>query len=212
MLPALSRIDNPIIQAHYLKQLAQTLDIAEDKVNEALQKVKSTVRTSQYRQKFTAEPTDSAPKINIEEYLLALILQSDDVSLGLESIINELNLNDLENLAVKKILQLLITYVKQHQQININQFAQTLPAEQVAVFDRLYLVDLSSLLGNPKTYRKELVNAVKAVKQSIYKKKIKNLTLQIKQAESENDENKLKSLTETLNQTTMALKQVTQNP
>lgn len=204
VLPALVKIDNSIVQAHYVKQLSKRLDIPEEKVNEALKTTKVPLATSvKSAEKATVE-TKSHTRL-MEEHLLTLILQSTDIKATLLQMTEVLDPSDLEDPVVRKICCSLLDFAQDQVKVDINQFARSLPPEVLPTLDRLYLMDLAPFSAEEQLH-KELNKTLLNLRREILRRKIGRLATEISTAGKADNASRLEELHAELNQVTAALK------
>lgn len=202
VLPVLSRLTNPIVQAHYLKLLSEKLDVNEDRITEALRRVKIIPSGTHA---VVQEAVDKPHGILIEEHLLSQIIQAPDIKKVLHQVSEALDPSDFTDPLVKRIFMELIDYAETVDKIEINIFSRLLQPELVATVDRLYLVDLTGF-ASPEADAKELEHTIHLVKQMILRRKIKHLTTQIKHAENDRKEAELAQYSQELTQLSGQLK------
>lgn len=177
VLPILTKIQNPIVQAHYLNQLAKVLAVSEEAISKTMQKfVKSEKTGIVSEDNFSGQALKNLPE-RLEEHLLALFLQRDDQ--------NQLPLilemqKFVIGIAVQKILKLL-------EAGSIKDF----PAELLSVADQAYLEDLSEILEDSSLYERELEKTIFTIKKNFYQKKIQELAQKMKEAKTEDEEKNL---------------------
>ncbi len=203
ILPVIARIENPIVQAHYIKILSVKLAVSEDKMSEALKKFRQPIlhKTTQVQ-----NPVVKSHEQILEEHMLALIVQAENVASALVRVCEHIDPSDLTQIAIKKVCILLIDYESEHEQIIIAEFASTLPQELVSGFDSAYLSDLTHVTR--ENWEKELEKTVLHIKESNLRRIMKELTTHMHEAERVEDEAKLTKLNAELKSTSSSLKQL----
>ncbi|MFH0863749.1 MAG: DNA primase [Candidatus Gottesmanbacteria bacterium] len=181
VIPVITKITNPIVQAHYINKLAKLLSVSEEIISETAKR-------------FTKKQTFSPPTVNIvqstvsrlellEEHLLAYTLQSKEPKTVVE--VNEINkvIDYLINPALIKCFKLLISYLElNNKEFIISDFVKTLPAELVPIVDRAYLIDLGEIINHQDLYDKELVKTIAEIKKITLKSRLSNLTSHLKES------------------------------
>jgi DNA primase len=204
ILPVLNKIENTIVQGHYLKLLAEKLNLSEEKINEALSKIK-------YSPKFVPQKTEAkivkSHEEIIETNLLALVLQAEDIKSALSVVTNEIDPSDFMTQTVKKIFMELIDHISQNDKFDIDALAKKIPAELVPVFNQAFLVDLSSFIDKDQ-FDKELKKAVIITKTGILRRKITAFSTQVALMEEKEDKEMLKTLKTQMEEAVTALKQL----
>ncbi len=186
LLPILGKIDNAIVQAHYVKKLADSLDVGEETVRDGLEKLrrKSFPTAPQAPQKLTNERT--RPE-KLELYLLAFILQGKTTEFY-EELKRTVALSDVVQLPVRRILERLAEASKQKQHVVLKSFAASLPPELIETLDEAFLWDIADFVENEEKMNREWGRALYEFRVLVLKRKIQN----------EKDMEKLKALTSAL--------------
>lgn len=205
ILPILAQISNEIVKAHYVKKLAQELEIAEEVILSAMAKVgkKEEVRPAE---KGKAQKTSREEVL--EEYLLSLILQSSDPAQTMENFFSLAGDPDPARYfltpVLKKIFTSLLEFLRSRKEkFQISDFVRNQPPELVALIDRLYLQDWPRFLGDEEKMKNEMGKIVKEVKFLALKREMKILSEQIKKAQNEEE---VKKLSQQFNKTSQILK------
>jgi DNA primase len=181
LLPILARIENPIIQAHYIKKLANVLLIPEQAVVDGMRKMQT---------KKAAPPSVSEKHSLIEEgntqdiYLLALLLQGNPKLLLLEP---KLEINALESAAVKHIVQTLNDALHTKPFV-LREFLSTLPQEWGRIIDQAMTWDVSNIIESSEYLKREWQMIVKERLKRYYKRVIEKKTQELKQGKEEEDD------------------------
>jgi DNA primase len=176
LLPVLAKIENPVVQAHYVKKLAEALDVSETSVTDGMRK--ATGVTSK------RADTDEAPKKNLsrpeklETYVLALILQGKTAE-WLEELREHVAAGDFAQPAVRTIFSHLETFVRGKRVFLLKDFADSLPQELTPTLDDAYLWDMSELADDEETFVREWTVALKELRRAILKRKMREFNRQI---------------------------------
>jgi DNA primase len=178
LLPIISAIDNPVIQAHYVKKLADILHVSEDTVIAGMKRIK--------RNKMLPEKTEkevkTAPALTrpekMELYVLALILQTNTVEYW-EEFRESIELSEIASLGVRQIFAALEKFLPTHQPFFIRDFADTLPQELVSILDQAFLLDLSEFIDNPELLARVWLKTLRELKKIIIKNKLKDISAQV---------------------------------
>jgi DNA primase len=158
-LPVLNRISEPIVQAHYLKRLAQVIDTSEELLGQQLTK---------FADRFSPTALPSVPRSLpsvreiLEEHLLALAFQ-----------------------AQKPLEPEIRTLITSPRFVQIAANPTALPAELKMVYDQLFLLELSDFLEDEDKFAKEWQATVKRLRQLTVEEQLATLTQKIKQADDE---------------------------
>ncbi len=191
LLPFFGKIENEIVKEHYLRKLADSLETTYERIIRQLEK---------------AQPTDMVAKITqqverkrerrelLEEYLLALILQSSSVRESAQKSAAILGENMGKDRASQKILGLLFSSIRVRGSFSQEAFVKELPKELVDTFDRCFLLPLPKF-PDEEYYMREIVKVVKELKKVRIKAKMKTISEEIKKKESsEKNEDEVQEL------------------
>jgi DNA primase len=186
VIPFIAKIENPIITSHYVRLLAKKLEVTEEAIELA-------IRQFQKKKEVEVErPPELPSKVLrgtlLEEYLLSLIIQSEDAASTLTRVMKVLQPDDFNEPAVKKIVELLLAYFKTHKKFRVKDFNKFLSAEIETTFDRTYLADINNILSQSDIYSKELNRCCKEIKKLSLRRNINNLSTKIRKLEEEKDE------------------------
>lgn len=206
LLPILHRIENTIVQAHYIKVLARELSLSEEKLYEAMHKVKLPLNLSQ---QVTAAKPQAPPNHEelMEEHLFSLLLSSSQLSQVVEVVCHQIDPSDMVHPVIKKIMMALIDEINQTSDLTLKAFIQTLSPEFIPTIDRLYLVE-STAPGDGLERSHQLQKVINTVKKNILRRKIKETSTYIAIAEKHEEEEKLNALQQELAQATLELKKL----
>ena len=178
VIPFLANITNPIIKTHYVKRLAEILEVNESSVESLLhrfnikkrkQKISYIVRKSQQGEN----------RYNLlQKYILSLMVQNEQPIRIYRKAQEVLDENDFSIPSYKNLLDHLGKYYEINkaketnlEKFNIQQFTSNLSAPLQSVFDELFLFDAS--LINNETLDKDINRSLYELKQLSLKDKIK---------------------------------------
>ncbi|MBI4064915.1 DNA primase [Candidatus Gottesmanbacteria bacterium] len=175
LLPIFAKIDNPIVQNHYVKKFSDILGVDVAVVMESMKKVrKQPLQQSVGSQIQPVQATKTGDE-NLTMYLLALLLQGDTSQLYEE--FKELEIVfDIPYEPVKKIVLALDGFLKDHTKFFIKDFASFLPQELVPTLDKAYLWDVSHTLSDRERFAREWYRTLVAFRRQILKKKLFDLS------------------------------------
>lgn len=164
VLPSLAKIENPIVQGHYIRELSTALSVSTETVEEGLARLRSKKGIAAYKPTDQGEPLPKRSRLeNAEVYVLTLLLQGDTKRL-FSDLVRDIPDLALSYLPVKRILDGLREYLSQESEFVASAFAATLPAEQVPAFDEAFLLDISELLEDPERFMREWKRAIVEVR------------------------------------------------
>lgn len=191
ILPALSRIENEIVKEHYLKKLSIELDTSYESLIKQLERIEKKEIIGQKRAFVKLDKTSR--KGVLEEYLLALIVQHDDVKTVLDRVIKTLKDYTFETPSYKKILDYLVAYCKERNTFDSKKLLKSLPSELVKTFDTCFLFPLPKFLNN-NAYEEEVEKVARELRMIFLKNKIKLITLNLKNEEKEKHSKQIQAL------------------
>lgn len=185
-LSALAKINNEIIKAHYLKKLANLIEVPQEAVTEELNKIAR-------KQTFKAAPlTVTGKQVRdrqelLEEYLLAILLQTKRQKPLLDFLFKDVADSDFKNLAVKKVMAVFREFINGEKIFKIDLFVKRLPAELIPLVDRLYLFELDKNFKDENLEEKEVRKMALEIKKLSLRRKIKEITEKIRKAGDNDD-------------------------
>lgn len=153
LLPVYTAIQNEIVKEHYLRKLAENLDTTYESIQKEIDRTEK-------KQFIKAEITElrkerkSREEI-LEEYLVALILQSQKPKQTLEKAIGILSKSMPRERAYQKILYQLLDHFTHGEEFSSKQFGEYLPQELVSAFNTCLLFP-TPLFSNQKEQMREV--------------------------------------------------------
>lgn len=191
LLPTISRIENEIVKEHYLKKLSIELDTSYESLIKQLERIEKKEIIGQNVSYVKVDKTSR--KGVLEEYLLALIVQHDDVKTVLDRVIKTLKDYTFEMPSYKKILDYLATYCKERNTFDSKKLLKSLPSELVKTFDTCFLFPMPRFLNN-NAYEKEVEKVARELRMIFLKNKIKIIALNLKNEEKEKHSKQIQAL------------------
>lgn len=134
VVPILAQVDNEVLKAHYLKKLAQELEVDQEVVVSELRKIRVGARNKK---------TDSGKKTQVqmtrqeklEHYILGVILKSGQQA---KAWLKNLDLKVFSHSGIKKVLSKLDSYLEK-KPLKISEFVSQLPDELQDLSQTAYL-------------------------------------------------------------------------
>ena len=182
--PMLGKIENPIVQNHYIHKTAELLSISESAIEESIRRTARTKDQIRYtpKEEVVALDTRASREDKFEVYLLALLLQGRTVDL-FEDLQDAELLPEFGNPVVHQIIDRLVSSLSSPEGepegvrvFLVKDFADALPPELLPVFDEAFLWDLSDFLDNDELYSKEWLKTLREFKKMMLHRKIQDLT------------------------------------
>lgn len=149
IIPILAKIEDQIVRDVFIKKLASRLNVNEESIILQIEKN----QTPKPSTPVPAAQEEVKPRREIlEEYFLALVLQSKKVNFLLENE-GKAFLRFPVNI---KLVSALEEYCQENKKFSSQFFFKTLPAELQESFNRLYLVDFGERIENDEWVEKEI--------------------------------------------------------
>ncbi|EKD67522.1 MAG: hypothetical protein ACD_48C00361G0001, partial [uncultured bacterium] len=149
LLPILSKIENGIVQGHYIKKAAVAFDVSEDIIIDGIKKVK---RPIEMIRRSVVDIKESNFAISgperLELYMLGLFLQGDTKKLYAD-FLHVVVIASLKHMGVRRVMEQIDSYIKQDTVFVVSEFAKTIPKELLPVLDEAYLWDISTIVDDP---------------------------------------------------------------
>jgi DNA primase len=190
ILPILAKFTDEILRAHYLQELSLKLGVEEEDLRSSLEKYSSEdERTHDIKEVLDRPLTPKVSNI-VEKYLLALIIQSNQLSSSVEKGL-------FSEDSFQEILKFIKDYRKEEKRWKIEAFAKKLPEALLPTFDELLFFNIDKeVLEFPEKVEKEMNYCAERLKELALRKNLKELSLEIKQAEAVGNNDKIRLLTE----------------
>lgn len=203
LLPIIAKIENPIVQGHYVRKLADTLSVNEETVTDGLRRSQQAIRSGMaIKEKTTPDQPGTRRDQKLELYILALLLQGKTAEL-FEDLAETIRPVDFEEMAVRRILEALATYAGRHKIFLVKDFADRLPHELLPTFDEAFLWDISDFAEDENRFIREWNFAVRELRRLVLKRTIARLTQKLR--DKEHSEKERDSLQEELKDLTHSL-------
>ena len=197
LLPILAKIENPIVQGHYIKKLARTLDTSEETVVESMRRLAKGEGFGTPKEE-KQEDLRTTRSQKLETYILALVLQGKTAEL-FEELYDRISLTDIANPAVQKILEHLKSFLAANSVFLIKDFADSLPVELVPTLDEAFLWDIGDQLTDEELFAREWIATLREVERGLVKRKIQEITGLMRHADTtKNEDDDLRELTDRL--------------
>lgn len=179
LLPVLVKIENPIVQGHYVRAVAAALSLSDETIQDGLVRLRSAKGVVR---KTESSEVSGAPELSrmekMEVYLLALILQGKTVQL-FEELSEDGVVANVSYPPVRRILELLAEFISAHPVFLIKDFADSLPTELSSVFDEAFLWDVSAFIEDDQKSSREWQKALKETKRLRLRDRIEAISKQL---------------------------------
>lgn len=190
LLPLISNISNEIIKEHYLRKLSSTIDTSY----ESLIRESEKLAKKDLRMEVQAPAKEKKPREEVlEEYLVSLILQSDSPAVSLDQAAKILSGSMPKERAYQKLVIHLLSYFKEHEVFDGQQFGTGLPQELHTSYSISLLFPLPHI-EDRDAFEKEVVKTATQLKEIYLKQRMKKLSTLIKKEEEEGNEEEIEKL------------------
>lgn len=191
LLPVIGGIENAIVREHYLRKLSKQLETTYESINKELERLKKV----EYKEvKVPIAKVQRSREEVLEEYLIALILQSSKPKEAFDKAIRVLSDCMAKERAYQKIISHLLDHFAEHETFDHKKFADKLPSELHDAFNTTLLFPLPELVE--EKHNKEVEKVAGQLRTVYLKDKLKGLTEQIKLKEKEGKEDEAEGLKE----------------
>ena len=190
MLPYLTKIYNPIVEDHYLKLLSEKTATTVETIKKSM----NAYRRGEKTKKETQAPSAAKEKKKIEEtlenYLVALFVQTDKQPLILEKV-TRLAEDDFFSQATCKLFRVAQNIYKEHPSEIVKTLANVLPQELLENYNKGFLWELPS---GDVDWAKEIERNILNIKKHSLRRQIKKLMEIGEQSVLQNKLHKLKDV------------------
>lgn len=196
IFPLIRRIDNPLEKNHYIRKIGNLLDENEAVISRmiATEKAGPTLaRSSTYLKAVSKAPTN-----NLIDYLFYLVFEIKQVP-------NELTTDLVETDVDQQLLNLLV----QKENFDIKLVRNQASSEVANRIDQILLIEVDDdILADNDKIANEIKNILSRLRRDQLKKKLKDISLGIKQAEITRENDKLKLLQKEFTEVAQSLKNI----
>jgi DNA primase len=202
ILPLLSQVSNEIVKEHYIKKLSAQIDTSLESMNKELGKFEK----NEKEEKISESPKDKKSRRQIlEEYLMALIIQSGSPKLILKEDKEVLDSYKFETQTFEKILDALNEYFAKFESFDNEKFSNFLSSDLIKTYDFCFLYPLPKFLDDQK-YSQEVIKVIAELINLYAKNRVKEISEEIAKKEKLNED--IEDLKKEFSNLMSALKQV----
>lgn len=196
LLSQINRFPDKIEQDHWLKKLAEKLDVFEITLRDSLQKISGKKSFASSKIVFENHSTKSREE-QLAEQCLAIIFKYPE---NIDYLINHLDVEMLPGFQPQDIYKQLIIYYNNNNTFNYSEFEKTLLSSNENLVNYLstllLLADKEFLNFDNNDIKKELINIIASLKKHYVFQKIKLVQNRLHQAEENNNREEISELTE----------------
>lgn len=160
VLSIIAKIENSIVQGHYMRKLAEAIDISEENIVDVLRAMQRKQQKKGVLEKVAGEARTRLEKTEV--YVLALLLQANTKEL-LPKIVADDSVFPFSYPPVQRIVELI-------------QKNAAIPPELLPIYDEASLMDLNEILDDSIRLAREVQNAHKELAMQRIKAKIATVT------------------------------------
>lgn len=199
LIPTVAKIENPIVQGHYVRTLAATLGVSEETVSEAVARQKRGAVPKGALQEEREQVAARTRQEKIELHILALLLQGKTSEFA-EELREEAAPEAFSAIPIRHVLEKLYAFLGTHKQFLIKDFMDSLPSELVPAADEAMLWDISEVVASEEALVAEWQRAMRELQKILIKKDIQLVSTQVGHGDkaTDKDHKRLNELTEKL--------------
>jgi len=202
LLPIFARISNEIVKEHYLKKLSRELNVSLDAL---LRETERMEKREVVKENVFVKSKDKKSRIEVlEDYLMSLIVQYNNPKVILEKCLPILKDYKFEMDSYQKIINHLLSFFKKNGKFESRNFLNILPKELTMSFDAAYLFPMPSF-DDDERYEREIEKVARELRVLFLRKKIKEISFNLRVGEKEEDLKKVKDLEKELTSTIILL-------
>ncbi len=192
LVPIFSKLTDPVTRDHYIKKIADELDISESVISELL----SNPNTEEKKTTSVPleKPSSAFKNHTSEEYVLALLLRAPlDTA---QTVLYKLGQKDFTDEVLLEIFNYLKKYLLgRKRKFEIQHFIKRFDEDFKNIINNLYMWDLQGIGSREDLLENELERVFELLKKRTAKRELKELGAKIKRAEMENNKKELLELT-----------------
>lgn len=193
LLPVIAEITNEIIKEHYIKKISTEMDTSYESIVRELGKLQQPRREQAVQ---TPVKQKRSKEELLEEYLLALLIQSDTPKKALNITMQILSEVMPRERAYHKIMDHLLRHFEKEPSFDKNAFGDGLPNELVSSYNACFLLMLPQFIDT-KHAEEEISKTAQQLKRLYIQKKLRVLSTEISQKEKDGLEKEATDLRET---------------
>ena len=198
-VPVLSSITNPIIREHYVKKLSKAIDTSYESLTKEIER--STVPETN-KSESNAESEKRSREEILEEYLVSLIVQSEDPKNMLQQAISILSGSMGTERAYQKIVTTILE-LSNHDGFSQLLLAQKVPEELRPAYNKSLLFPLPKL--SSEAFITEVKRTAVQLRELYLREKVRSLSVLIKQKEKAGETAEMEKLQKEFTQATKML-------
>lgn len=200
ILPILVKISDDLVRAHYIDKLAKVLSLDVNLIAGAVEKKMVSVFASSD----VTSSGDANKSVNAEKYFLALFLFPSDVY---KQALDFVKPSDFANKTANDFWKWLRDIIATQKAPAIKKLVSKVPGKFKEFVDDLYLVNISPVFADREIWALELAKIASRIKKSAIKRRLFQISGEIKIAESKNEQKKIEILSKKFDEMSKHLKE-----
>ncbi len=161
IIPFIERIHNPIVQSHYVKKLAEFLNVSESSIQVLMRRLRQKKKEGTVFVTTKKEEHEPSRDLILQRYVLSLMFQNENPYNVATALFDLISSDDFSLGSYKKICSMFVEFMKRYpDRFNLAKFTEMLSSELQPVFDEIYLF-ASSELGFENEHIDKLAYGIK---------------------------------------------------
>ncbi len=194
LMPVFSKISNTVMLDHYITRLSEAVSTPSAILYKLVEK-----KVAPSEVFVVEEELQPATDKSVERLLLALLFKVDIDTMA--RILYKLGRNDFlgADPQLARLFMFLKQFAKEHKKFSIRKFIGKIDEDLKDLANDLYLWEAEGLVDTPEKLDKELDVLCARVRLNTIRKRMRDLSEELRLAELERDQKRVKSLTEKIN-------------
>ena len=161
IIPFIDRINNPIVQSHYIKKLAGFLNVSESSIQTLMRRLRQKRKEQSAFISIKKNEGTISRDFLVQRYILSVMFQNESPYAMGKKLFVTVSPDDFSLGSYKKIYETFLEFMKEFpERFNLTKFTGELTSELQPVFDEIYLF-ASSDLGFETEHLEKLAYEVK---------------------------------------------------
>ena len=199
-LRVLAKISDDLVRAHYIDRLAKVLELDVNLVAGAVEKkIVSPLALVEITSSETIKKAD-----DVERFFLALYIFQDEIS---KQALRFLLPDDFESTEARVLWKWLRDIIVTLNSPTVKKVIGRAPARFKDFVDDLYLVNISPVFADREIWANELAKIANRIKKAAIKRKLVEISEEIKSAEKKREPKRIESLTKKFDEMSKTLKE-----
>jgi len=189
VLPVIAKVTDDLVRGHYETKLAKILGLDVTLISQAVARKEGNVVGAR-ESSLEVVTVDSGNHV-LDDYFLALFLAGNEV---LSKVISKLNVDDFENDDARGFWKAVRDIISDSKPVKTADLLSLLPKEFAKFVDRLYFINISPSVLEKDRWVEEILKVADRIKKKSLSRKMRGISEELKVAQEDKDEAKLKLL------------------